>query len=121
MNTLAQQPDGILKSTASLATELDIPLPFLHQIAHTLMQQGLIHAVPGPHGGLGLNKEAKDITIFEIAVALEGEIKLAPCSETNAQCPREENCITRWVWENLQDEVSQKLQSIHLNMLTPAA
>jgi len=32
--------------SARLSEQLDIPLPFLHQIAHTLMQAGLIKALP---------------------------------------------------------------------------
>ena len=38
--------------SAQLSEQLQIPLPFLHQIAHTLMQSGLIKASPGPRGGL---------------------------------------------------------------------
>ena len=117
MNILAQQNDGKLKSTASLAKELEIPLPFLHQIAHTLMQQGLIHAVPGPHGGVGLSKNASDISIYDIAVALEGDFKLAPCSDSHEPCPRAKNCVTQPIWNNLQNDLIDKMQKISLDQL----
>lgn len=117
MNILARQSDNKLISTASLAKELEIPLPFLHQIAHTLMQQGLIHAVPGPHGGVGLSKDASEISVYDIAVALEGDFKLAPCADIQQPCPRSKNCVTQPIWLNLQNELITRMQQIYLNQL----
>jgi Rrf2 family protein len=117
MNILAQQSDEKLKSTASLSKDLDIPLPFLHQIAHTLMQQGLLKAVPGPNGGLGLNRKAEAISIYDIAFALEGEVKLAPCTDSNDLCPCQKDCITKPLWSILQNELITRMQAISINQL----
>ncbi len=54
MVALANEDKNTPKPTAQLAESLNIPLPFLHQIGHTLMQAGLIKASPGPRGGLRL-------------------------------------------------------------------
>ena len=59
MLALASEVDGGSKSTALIAEKLNIPLPFLHQIAHTLQQNGLIKATPGPRGGLRLGQKGK--------------------------------------------------------------
>ncbi len=120
MASLAEQPMGKLKSTALLSKELEIPLPFLHQIAHTLMQHGLLQAVPGPTGGLGLKKESAHISIFDIISAMEGDIKLAPCKDNAEPCPRENRCFTHSLWESLQDEMIQKLKLVPLSSLHPA-
>jgi Rrf2 family protein len=66
MIVLAQEAENKTQSTARLAEKLDIPLPFLHQIGHTLMQVGLIKAQPGPHGGLRLNQNPNDISILRL-------------------------------------------------------
>ena len=119
MASLSEQPMGKLKSTASLSKELEIPLPFLHQIAHTLMQHGLLQAVPGPTGGLGLKKKSMDISIFDIVFAVEGDIKLAPCKDNAEPCPRENHCFTHPLWESMQDEMIQKLKLLSLDSLHP--
>ena len=51
MVALAKEENNHPKPTAQLSKALDIPLPFLHQIGHTLMQSGFIKASPGPKGG----------------------------------------------------------------------
>lgn len=119
MASLSEQPMGKLKSTASLSKDLEIPLPYLHQIAHTLMQHGLLQAVPGPTGGLGLKKKSMDISIFDIIFAVEGDIKLAPCKDTAEPCPRENHCFTHPLWESMQDEMIQKLKLLSLYSLHP--
>ena len=58
MIALAADTEGRPQPSAQLAKKLQIPLPFLHQIAHTLMQSGLIKASPGPRGGLRINPPA---------------------------------------------------------------
>ncbi len=58
MTSLASDPENHSQPTAALATKLDMPLPFLHQIAHVLMQAGLIKATPGQKGGLQVEPTA---------------------------------------------------------------
>ena len=58
MVALAAEDENRPIPTAALAEKLEIPLPFLHQIAHTLMQSGLIKASPGPRGGLVVLRSA---------------------------------------------------------------
>ena len=52
MVALAQDDENLPKSTSKIAKDLQIPLPFLHQIGHSLTQLGLIKATPGPKGEL---------------------------------------------------------------------
>ena len=120
LHALAKQPGGSLTPTAKLSKELNIPLPFLHQIAHSLMQAGIIFAVPGPRGGLRLNVDSQNISLLDITNILEGEIQLAPCAEQSEDCPREEECVTREVWDSLQNEIIEKLKNIPLSSLGSA-
>ncbi len=119
MTALANGPENQPQSTASLSERLTIPLPFLHQIAHTLMQAGLIKATPGPRGGLRLNRGAEKISVREIAEALEGPIALNPCVElTEEDCSRLNQQNTQIVWNQLQDSIIQMLDNVTLDMLT---
>ena len=117
MTSLASDPDNHSQPTAALASKLDMPLPFLHQIAHVLMQAGLIKATPGQKGGLRLSQQPQDISVLQIIEALEGPIILSPCQECDDNCPRHQNCATLVIWNDLQDRISGHLQNIRLDML----
>jgi Rrf2 family protein len=117
MLALAEGKDNIPQSTASLAEKLQMPLPFMHQIAHALMQSGLIKATPGPRGGLRLNQSSSEISILNIVEALEGPIMLNPCRETEDCCPRQENCNAQPVWGDLQQKIVLHLAGISLDSL----
>ncbi len=117
MIALAGNTTGRPIPSAQLSETLNIPLPFLHQIAHTLMQSGLIKATPGPRGGLRLNHPPKNITVLKIAEVLEGPICLTPCLEDTDDCPRNEICASRLMWEELQNNIIAYLSSTTLEKL----
>jgi Rrf2 family protein len=117
MLALAEEKNNQPQSTASLSEKLQMPLPFMHQIAHALMQSGLIKATPGPRGGLRLNQSPNEITILNIVEALEGPIALNPALGNNDCCPQEENCAAQPVWGDLQQKIVQHLGSITLESL----
>lgn len=106
MIALATSEDDRPVASARLSEQLQIPLPFLHQIAHTLMQSGLIKASPGPRGGLRLNSPADTITVLKIAEVLEGPINITPGVEVNDNtCVRQESCATQSMWDDMQSKI----------------
>jgi Rrf2 family protein len=117
MIALAQEPDNHPQSTASLAEKLEMPLPFLHQIAHTLMQAGLIKASPGPRGGLRLSRPAENITALNITESLEGPITLNPSSDIEEDCPHPDKCSTDSLWTEIQERIVHQLESVKLDVL----
>lgn len=112
MVALAAETDNRAQSTASLAQKLQIPLPFLHQIGHTLMQAGVIKATPGPRGGLRLNQPADSITVLDIVETLEGKVDVNPQPED--ETPAGPN---QMVWSGLQATIVQQLSNITLSQL----
>lgn len=117
MIALAASNENKAQSTAVLSKKLSIPLPFLHQIAHSLMQAGYIKATPGPHGGLRLNLRPEMISILQIVEALEGPVSMNPCEECAGDCEREPFCSSLLVWNDLQTKITLHLESITLNAL----
>ena len=107
--------------TAYLASNLTIPLPFLHQIGHTLMQAGFIKATPGPHGGLRLNQPAESISVLKIMETLEGPLSVDPCKENEQDADNEAGCATKFVWDGLQETISAQLTGITLTSLVDQA
>lgn len=118
MIALAADTESKAQSTASLAEKLQIPLPFLHQIGHTLMQAGMIKATPGPRGGLRLNQVPEEITVLQIVETLEGKVAVNPCPEGQEDCNGNGSQV---VWNELQEHILAYLDSIRLSQLVTAA
>ena len=114
---LAAKNSDQLTPSAQLSEQLTIPLPFLHQIAHTLMQAGLIKASPGPRGGLRINKSPASITVLKIAEVLEGPISMTPCLDCTEDCTRSAFCAAQFMWDDLQNNIVNQLENTTLAML----
>lgn len=117
MMALAADETGQAQPSAKLSEKLQIPLPFLHQIAHSLMQAGLIKASPGPRGGLRLNGDPDSISILKVAEVLEGPIVVTPCLDCSDSCPRKEICTAQYMWGELQTKIIEHLSSYTLQSL----
>ncbi len=80
-----------------IASDLDIPTPFLGKILQNLVKQKILTSTKGPNGGFGMGKDPKDISLYEIVSIVDGEdffknclISLKPCSTHHAEgkpCP----------------------------------
>jgi len=113
---LAELPEDLPISTAAMAQKLGIPLPFLHQIGHSLMQSGFIKALPGPRGGLRLNRPAREIRLAEVVEALEGPVNLLSTEDGTS---RQDNGQSKQmeVWRDLQSKIILYLSNITLDQL----
>ena len=104
--------------TAKLSEMLEIPLPFLHQIGHSLMQSGLIKASPGPRGGIRLNQAPEKISVLAITESLEGKICLNDCLLDNEICDKSEECTSQKMWSAMQNNIISFLGGINLDTLS---
>lgn len=59
-----------------ISKNADIPQNYLEQLLGLLKKAGLVSSVRGAHGGYVLAKDAKDISIKDIFVALEGNLNI---------------------------------------------
>ena len=117
MVALAKEGNNEPIPTARLSEILEIPLPFLHQIGHSLMQAGLINASPGPKGGIRLSFAPEEISILEIAESLEGKICLNNCLSDNDVCQKIDECTSQTMWATVQDQIVTFLGNITLATL----
>lgn len=76
-----------------IASELQIPEPFLKKILQQLSQKKLVSSSKGPGGGFYMSHENLQKTIFDIVIVLEGNdifnkcvLDLHDCSDRNP-CP----------------------------------
>ncbi len=89
--------DGTKIGIKKIASDLDIPTPFLGKILQNLVKQKILSSTKGPNGGFGLGKNPQDISLYEIVSIVDGEdffknclISLEPCSthhDNGQPCP----------------------------------
>ncbi len=80
----AQKPIG----SEQLAKELHIPKSFLAKILQNLAKDKILISHRGAQGGYVLNKEPKDISIYDIISSVEGKkAYVFDCSSYANSCP----------------------------------
>ena len=70
---LASLPEGTKITGAALAEKQNIPERFLLKIMRSLTKAGIMKSYRGVEGGFALQRAPKDITLFDIIDAVEGQ------------------------------------------------
>jgi Rrf2 family protein len=110
---------GLLSLAEISRTEL-LPLAYLEQLIGELRRAGLVEGVRGLHGGYRLTRPPCEITVGEVYRVLEGPIAPVECTANDYlphSCERETGCLSRSVWERVQQSISAVLDSTTLDDL----
>ncbi|MFP4106740.1 MAG: RrF2 family transcriptional regulator [Phycisphaerae bacterium] len=97
----------------TICAERDLPKQYLTKLFSSLARVGLVTPVRGKHGGYLLAKEPADISLLDIIEGIEGELALNYCTTDPPQCEKED-CPVRPVWQDLQEQMREKLSSMSL-------
>jgi Rrf2 family protein len=118
LNEKEHEKIGIKK----IASDLDIPTPFLGKILQNLVRHKIMTSTKGPHGGFGLAKDPHEITLLEIIKVIDGMdlfteclIGLKSCREYGhdvVPCPIHDQFrpISNQLYELFKDETIGKLK-----------
>lgn len=119
MTELAQADESVLNA-AALAARSHLPAPSVSKILQLLLKSGLLESVRGAGGGYRLTRDASEVSIRDIIVALEGPIAITECSLDHSRCDQQEHCTTRSNWNLINRAVRGTLGDISLaDMITP--
>lgn len=107
----------------SIAENQKISESYLEQVFTSLRKAGLVIAIRGAQGGYKLGRPADQISVSEILNSLEGPIAPVHCVGIVAvqQCEREDYCITRSFWEELNKVINDFLEATTLQDLVDKA
>ena len=120
MTQLARSHGQGLLSLAEISRTESLPLAYLEQLIGELRRAGLVEGVRGLHGGYRLTRTPSEITVGQVYRVLEGPIAPVECTAADYlphSCDREEGCLSRSVWERVQDAISGVLDATTLNDL----
>ncbi len=99
-----------------------ISVSYLEQLFVHLRRSGLVKSVRGPGGGYLFARDPEDIYLDEIMAVVKESINPVDCQSCenfdSAACAsgrsRNACCVTRPMWEDLDDKISSFLNSISL-------
>jgi len=101
-----------------IAKRQQISERYLEQLVLSLKAGGLLKSVRGAKGGFILAKAPSEIKLIDIVQTLEGTICPVACVDDPNSCSRVDQCVTRDIWGELGQAITQVLDSKTLSDLT---
>lgn len=99
MIELSVRRDGALVPAREIAEAQQIPVRFLEQQLGALNKAGIVESFRGAGGGCRLAKDPSEITVAEIADAIEGQLYPMFCLEpTDHTCFADSRCGLQGFW-----------------------
>lgn len=103
-----------------IAERQNISVRYLEQLLPKLKKAGIIKSIRGAQGGYMLDKDPKDISAGDILRTLEGDLTPIDCAAftgDTSTCSGTKFCVTKTVWQRINDSVQQAVDSITLQEL----
>jgi Rrf2 family protein len=120
MVALADSDAGRRVLARDLAKTAGIPAPFLGKILQTLAKARLVASTKGPGGGFSLARDAREITLLDIYIAIDGERHLGACAVGLARCSDEAPCPLHDRWKPIRESIRRYLTTTSLADMTRA-
>ena len=87
-------------SLAAISERQHISLSYLEQLFARLRRNGVVKSTRGPGGGYSLNRDAADISVSDVILAVDESCQVAACDETE-NCQGDYQCLTHDLWNEL--------------------
>ena len=99
-----------------IAARQTISLSYLEQLFSRLRRANMVKGIRGPGGGYTLADTADKINIADIIAAVDEPIDATKCGG-EANCQKEQSCLTHDLWMGLSDQIRDYLKGITLAQL----
>ena len=96
-----------------IAARQIISLSYLEQLFSRLRRAGMVKGVRGPGGGYKLCRKTTDINIAEIIAAVDEPLDSTKCGG-EANCQKDQACLTHNLWMGLSEQIRNYLEGISL-------
>lgn len=105
MLDLANHNDGEYVSLKDISERQEISMKYLETIISKLSKGGLVDSARGKSGGYRLNRKVEDYSVGEILILTEKTLAPVACVNCEAQCSKESSCLTRPMWNELNEVI----------------
>lgn len=111
MLDLAAHDDGSYISLKDISERQEISMKYLEAIISKLSKGGLVDSARGKSGGYKLNRKVEEYSVGEILVLTEKTLAPVACVDCAKQCQKEGSCLTRPMWNELNEVIMNFLNS----------
>lgn len=98
---------------AMISERQDISLSYLEQIFAKLKKSDLVLSARGPGGGYRLSREAGQISVGQIIVAVNEDLEPRKC-KGKQNCKGGDECLSHELWSDLSEMIDRFLDGITL-------
>jgi Rrf2 family transcriptional regulator, cysteine metabolism repressor len=103
-----RRAEGVLIPAREIAEHQQVPVRFLEQQLGALSRAGLVESFRGAGGGCRLARASEEITVAEIADAIEGQIFPMFCLEpSDHTCFQDSRCGLQGFWADVANAVQE--------------
>jgi FeS assembly SUF system regulator len=114
MAHVARSPEDTPHTARSLAKETKLPLPTVGKLLRQLSDRGLLSSHRGVKGGYNMGRDATQISVADIILALEGPIGFTECSVLPGLCEMERSCAIKINSQIIGDALRDALEHVML-------
>jgi len=115
MADLARRQGERAVCLADIAERQEISLSYLEQLFARLRRSGLVVSARGPGGGYRLARDAAEVNIAEVVLAVDEPLHATRCEGKSAGCMlKGERCLTHDLWDEMGRKIQDYLESVSL-------
>jgi Rrf2 family protein len=114
---LATKGSGRVVTVKEMADEIGYSQEFLSKAMQSLKRAGIAISVQGVKGGYTLGRATTDITVADIAIAIEGKPHLVRCGVKAESCEIFSSCHHRGYMNTLQHKIQDLLAATTIHDL----
>jgi len=116
MVDLAMRSGNGALNLAGISQRQKISVSYLEQLFSKLRRHALVNSVRGPGGGYRLARDASQVSVADIMLAVDESIDATQCGGME-NCRDEQKCITHDLWANLNQHILDYLGAVTLKQL----
>jgi Rrf2 family protein len=118
---LATKGQDKVITVKEIADDVGISQEFLSKAMQSLKKAGIVASVQGVKGGYKLAKTPDEITVADIAVAIEGAPHMVRCDVKASSCEISSSCQHRGYMNSLQHKIQELLSATTVRSLLQRA
>ncbi len=118
---LSRQRTGRVCYSEEISKNQEIPRAYLAKVFQALGRKGIIKSMRGTKGGVTLLKAPELISVYDVIIAVEGDIFLNDCLIHEGFCHRDPVCSAHRFWHSIQEKFCALLQEANFQTLADDA
>jgi Rrf2 family protein len=114
---LAEHPEAVAQSAKDVADAYGIPAQLLAKILQQLTKKGLLRSHAGMNGGYALARDAREISAYEVILAIDGPFFITSCTKGTKACELTPSCTIKEPLARVNETIAGVLKSISIQDL----